>query len=130
VSDKIDPKIIEDAPVEPEGDASELASYAAIGQLSEELAKVTAERDKLLESREVVIARMLKEYVDKVFLFVAWYCGTVGLFIFLCGLNQGFVLPEPILGIIAGSTAVSVIGLIGLVITGLFGNRSSSNSGG
>jgi hypothetical protein len=69
---------------------------------------------------------MLKEYVDKVFNFVAVYCGVVAIFLFLCAMpGDEFSLPESILAIIAGSTAVSVIGLIGLVITGLFGRKAS-----
>lgn len=123
----IDPRVIENAPLEATGgDEALRVANIEIGRLSDDLARVTAERDSLEQSVDAVIARMLKEYVDKVFVFVAFYCGVVGVFLFLSALpGGGFALPEAILGIIAGSTAVSVIGLIGLVITGLFGRKSA-----
>ena len=68
---------------------------------------------------------MLEPYVNKVFTFVAFYCGFVGLILFLTAMKIDFSLPETILAIISGSTAVSVIGLIGLVITGLFGSKKA-----
>jgi hypothetical protein len=77
------------------------------------------------EDIESVKARMLEPYVNEVFTFVAFYCGFVGIVLFRVGMKIEFDLPETILAIIAGSTAVSVIGLIGLVITGLFGGKKA-----
>jgi hypothetical protein len=127
VPDQIDFSVIENSPVEESGGSEELrAANREIGRLSDDLAKTTAEKDSLEQSIDAVIARMLKEYVDKVFTFVAFYCAVVGIFLFMAALpGDGFSLPESILAIIAGSTAVSVIGLIGLVITGLFGRKAS-----
>lgn len=106
---------------------SELDSaYLQIGQLADELAKASADlaAERARSDVEKVKAKLLEPYVNKVFNFVAVYCATVAIFIFMSALQQpGFKLPESILAIIAGSTAVSVIGLIGLVISGLFGGK-------
>jgi hypothetical protein len=124
VSDqRTDPSIIDRAPVDVAGNE---ALSAEIGRLSDELDKALAENAKLNDSIDVVRARILEKYVNKVFVFVASYCGTVAVFLFLCGLRAGFELPESILAIISGSTAVSVIGLIGLVVSGLFGRNSGN----
>lgn len=105
---------------------AEAAFYEKIGSLSEDLAAALAENEKLKQFIDVVKARMLERYVNKVFNFVALYCVAVGVLLLLSGLpRSGFRLPTTILGIIAGSTAVSVIGLIGFVITGLFGRSRS-----
>lgn len=103
------------------------AAYTQIGELADELAKRSADLDaeRARSDVEKVKAKILEPYVNKVFNFVAVYCATVAIFVFMSALGQpGFKLPESILAIIAGSTAVSVIGLIGLVISGLFGRRS------
>lgn len=102
-------------------------AYRQVGELAEQLAAKNAELDRLRDQKTVeqVKANILEEYVNKIFVFVSFYCGVVGLFIFLAALpGDSFSLPESILAIIAGSTAVSVIGLIGLVITGLFGGKA------
>lgn len=98
-----------------------------IGGLTESLAAAEAEMARLKSTSdiEVVKARMLEPYVNKVFNFVAVYCGFVGIILFMCAMKIEFELPETILAIISGSTAVSVIGLIGLVITGLFGSKKA-----
>lgn len=101
--------------------------FNQIGDLSNSLADAEAEIERLegMQSVEQVKARMLEPYVKKVFQFVLWYCIAVAGILIISGFEiSGFSLPETILAIISGSTAVSVIGLIGLVITGLFGKSS------
>lgn len=98
--------------------------YNQLGELSDALAESEAEIERLKGAQNVesVKAKLLEPYVKGVFRFVVGYCATVGALLLLAGFSfYGFALPETILGIIAGSTAVSVIGLIGLVISGLFG---------
>ena len=129
----IEPSEIDDAPISADLDGDgqidgyELA-LQEIGRLSEKLAEADAERDRLKSAGDIesVKARMLEPYVNKVFTFVAIYCGIVAVILFLAGMNIGFTLPETILAIISGSTAISVIGLIGLVITGLFGAKNGA----
>jgi len=127
---RVDISAIDTAPVDIDidGDGNvdqyELA-LQEIGLLTEALANAEAENERLKSSTDVekVKARMLEPYVNKVFNFVAVYCAFVGIILFMCAMKIEFELPETILGIISGSTAVSVIGLIGLVITGLFGSK-------
>lgn len=97
-----------------------------LGEMSDKLAETQAENDRLKAGPDIdaVRARMLEPYVNKVFNFVAAYCAIVAALLIAHGIKcVGFALPETILAIISGSTAISVIGLIGLVITGLFGAK-------
>ncbi len=54
------------------------------------------------------------------------YCGGVWLMLMLRGFEDlGFRLPDSVLQLLVGSTAVTVIGLVGMVLTGVFvGARS------
>ena len=125
----IDPSVIGQAPVTVELGANDLEgelqrAYQEIGYLSDELSQTRAELDKVTEQRTVdqVRATLIAPYTNKVFWFVVWYCVVVGVILVADGIvGSGFDLKESTIGIIAGSTAVSVIGLIGMVISGLFG---------
>lgn len=127
----LDPAIVEGAPIEPfdvrpDGDDRYLD---VIGELAAELEARDAELNRLKGKKTVeeVRAQMLERYSDNVFWFVVIYCGVVGVMLLLAGFGAwtGFALSDAILGIIAGSTAVSVIGLIGMVVSGLFGSSKS-----
>lgn len=126
-----DPNVIDNAPLVVASGEFELTVddlYNQLGELSDALAEAEAEvaRLKAAQSVESVKAQLLEPYVKGVYRFVVGYCATVGGLLLLAGFSLGgFTLPETILGIIAGSTAVSVIGLIGLVVSGLFGKSSS-----
>jgi hypothetical protein len=49
------------------------------------------------------------------------YCGVVGALIALNGfLDIRFSLPESVMQFLVGSTATTVIGLVGMVLTGIF----------
>lgn len=126
-----DSSIIASAPVEP----NEIAARAVaeedlrypelINELASALEEATAELAQLKGKQTVddVKATLLAPYTNRVFRFVVGYCSIVGVMLLLAAWKSvtGFELSDAILGIIAGSTAVSVIGLIGMVITGLFG---------
>lgn len=123
-----DPELISDAPLElPDStsDSGDRVYYKMAIAAVSELEEVRAELDRVKAKRTIdeVRAGMLEGYSNRVFWFVAVYCVAVGAMLLLAGWKQktGFALSETILGIIAGSTAVSVIGLIGMVISGLFG---------
>jgi len=130
-----DPSLIDSAPPET-GVGSERASddvyFHMVTSLASELDAANAELSRLKAKRtiEEVRAGMLEEYSNKVFWFVVFYCLVVGIMLVLAGWNDrtGFSLSDTILGIIAGSTAVSVIGLIGMVISGLFGGAASQRA--
>jgi len=78
---------------------------------------------------EQVRARMMEPWADKVFVFVSIYCGALLVLVLLAGFKVcDFNLSDTVLAVLAGSTAVSVIGLIGIVASGLFGGKSPSGS--
>jgi len=87
------------------------------------LGDVEAENKRLKEEVSIdrVKALMMQPYADKVFNFMVGYCSVVGLIIVADGFGVHFHLSDTVVSIIAGSTAVSVIGLIGIVVGGLFG---------
>lgn len=130
-----DPELIAGAPLElpvGSGDSEENVFYEMASSMASELEEVRAELDRLRtkgaidevkKTMDEVRAGMLEGYSNRVFWFVAVYCIAVGAMLLLAGWKgkSGFELSDTILGIIAGSTAVSVIGLIGMVISGLFG---------
>lgn len=127
---KPDPNIIDAAPIEPsqpDFTSDESEHYLAlIGELGAENASLKAELDKLKAKRTVdeTRARLMEPYANKVFWFLVWYCIAIFLVLMLDGFSLGgFDVSEVVLGVIAGSTAVSAIGLVGFVVSGLFNAR-------
>jgi hypothetical protein len=125
----VDTQVIGNAPIGVETVDGENAvaleqAYREIGYLSDLLAESEAEVDRLTGKATVddVRAQMLQPFAEKVFAFVALYCVAVFALLIASGQQRGsFHLSDTVLSVIAGSTAVSVIGLIGMVISGLFG---------
>ncbi|WP_292623850.1 hypothetical protein [Novosphingobium sp. 17-62-19] len=126
---KIDLSAIERAPIkvdeELDGVPEALAkAYEDLGVLADLLTEAEAEIEKLNAKATVddIKAQMLQPYAEKVYGFVAIYCTGVFILLLASGQRNGdFHLSDTVLSIISGSTAVSVIGLIGMVISGLFG---------
>jgi len=131
----VDPAIIERAPVDA---GSQMAARAVgddnsylllVGDLAARVDAAESENIRLKAKKTVddVKAAMMEPYANGVFWFVIWYCIVVGAIVVLDGFGfLRFHLSDAVLGIIAGSTAVSVIGLIGIVVSGLFGVGKSS----
>lgn len=96
-----------------------------IGDLASKLDASDAEVERLKgqQTVEQVRAQLMGPYADRVFKFVVAYVVVVGLFLVLSAWKEWtrFELDDTILGIVSGSTAVAVIGLIGMVVSGLFG---------
>lgn len=67
---------------------------------------------------------------NKAFTFMSCYSGGVAVFLFLDGVSTNtFDLPDSVLNFLVGSTAVTVVGLVGMVLTGVFvGARSTRNN--
>ncbi len=129
---KPDASVIERAPLEsgsqtiPAAAENELSYLTMLGDMASRLESAEAENQRLKGevSIEKVKAEMMKPYAGKVFWFVAFYCVGVGGLLLLQGFKtNGFTLPATVLDIIAGSTATSVLGLIGIIVSGLFGAR-------
>ena len=65
---------------------------------------------------------MRSDYAHRVFMFMSIYTVAAFLLVLLSGQSvlDVFELPDSVLITIVGSTAVSVIGLVGIVVRGLF----------
>jgi hypothetical protein len=89
----------------------------------EKEAKVSSlEQDGLDKSAN----RSLREkYASQVYDYLKFYSGAVFLLILASGFRfQGFTLPDSTLLALVGSTATASIGLVGIVVTGLFKSKS------
>lgn len=120
-------EIIDKAPTEPKDidpttDEDDI-ERELIGTLQDQLAETQAELDSLQASRQIesTKAALMKPLLVRVYNLVAAYCAFILLLAMCQGFGiWGFDLEETILGILSGSTAVSVIGLIGMLISGVF----------
>lgn len=76
-----------------------------------------------------ILDSLIKPYAEKAFAFMCAYCTFVGLILVLSGCsNSGFTQPPEVLSLMVGSTAVTVIGLVGMVLTGIFIGARKSGS--
>ena len=124
-----DPSLIEVAPAELEPRGQSPAQDQRYLELAAELSaqnEVLRAENETLKWRKTyddVRAEMMQPYAGKVFNFLVGYCVFVGAIILLAGFRLGgFTISDTVLGIIAGSTAASAIGLVGFVVSGLFGS--------
>jgi hypothetical protein len=91
----------------------------------EKLAEVSESKEKLAEraasDASQILNDLIKPYADKAFNFMRIYCGSVLLLLLMDGFSLcGFNLPDTTLDFLVSSTAVTVIGLVGMVLTGIF----------
>jgi len=99
-------------------------------QLYEAFTKVSDEKDELLIENErlkskakttEILDDLIKPYAGNTFWFMVVYCGFVGVFLTLyasgCFKKE---MPDSVLNFMVGSTATTVIGLVGMVLTGIF----------
>lgn len=131
MSQQLDPTIIDRAPIAPAPADLDVRESEQTLRLNAELSakneELVAEIRRLKSLQATVKAEMMKPFAVMVFWFVGIYCAFVGLMLWMTGFRfQTFQLSDTVLGIISGSTAVAVIGLIGIVLTGLFGDGKGS----
>lgn len=90
-------------------------------QLEEEASRLRAQNG----TREILDGLMIP-YARRTFFFMCTYCGVVGSMLVASGIDAlQFKLADSVLQLLVGSTAVTVIGLVGMVLTGVFvGARS------
>ena len=94
-------------------------------QFAKKLARVGLEHDDLKAQVEAETSRILNQLIapsaKRDFNFMWAYCGAVFLLLLLHGFSLWeFKLPESSIDFLVGSTAVTVIGLVGMVLTGIF----------
>ena len=91
--------------------------------LSDENFKLKEDISKLRISNQTheLLNQLIEPSARKSFNFMACYSGGVGVLLVLSGFKIfGFSLSEQVLSFLVGSTAVTVIGLVGMVLTGVF----------
>ena len=96
---------------------------SAFVRLSEENSSLREELDltkKRVKTTEI-LDELIQPFAKKSFWFMCVYCGVVGVLLTLHGFTDvAFTLPESVLQFLVGSTATTVIGLVGMVLTGIF----------
>lgn len=91
--------------------------------VADEKLRLQEENSKLkrLNATHEVLNRLIEPSATKAFSFMRMYSGAVGVLLVLSGFSVfGFSLPEQVLVYLVGSTAATVIGLVGMVLTGVF----------
>ncbi|NNM57126.1 hypothetical protein [Acidocella sp.] len=96
------------------------ALWSKFTQVSEEKIQLQAEVESLrrINATNEILNDLIKPYALRTFVFMCSYCGFVAL-VLVIGLC-GHLLPTSVLQILVGSTAVTVIGLVGMVLSGIF----------
>jgi len=81
--------------------------------------EITSLKQKLKTNDE--LDGLIQPYAARAFWFMSVYCGFVVGILILQGFHIcSFNLTDSVIQIIVGSTAVTVIGLVGMVLTGVF----------
>lgn len=98
--------------------------------LTRRLSEVGEDRDELKAELEKtkqnvrtieILDSLIKPYAERTFIFMCVYCASVAVLVALDGFGLwGFELPESVVQFLVGSTATTVIGLVGMVLTGIF----------
>lgn len=95
--------------------------------IAEERAGLEAKAQADLESRnqdnkdKQANRELRKDYAERVYNYLVGYSFGCMALLVLSGFKiSGFILPDVVLSVIVGSTAVSAIGLVGFVVNGLF----------
>lgn len=92
-------------------------------RVSDEKANLELELDRLKRANRAteILDGLIEPFADRTFYFMCYYCAFVGFVIILH--VSGWAtkdLPESALQVLVGSTAATVIGLVGMVLTGIF----------
>ena len=122
----LDPSIIDNSPdalPDETNNETEDSKDKIISELRYKNAKLQDDRDAALSEITVSSqkARLLIPFSNKVFCFVAGYWIVAVVIIMLDGYKGNkFDFPDGVLTLLAGSTTVSIIGLLASIVTGIF----------
>lgn len=110
--------------------SNEPVNHAEYNKLREQFARVSDEKFALKEELDrlqkrvrtgEILDELIKPYANKAFLFMVGYAvAALGILIADGAKFKEFDLPDSVLELLVGSTAVTVIGLVGMVLTGIF----------
>lgn len=96
---------------------------AAFSRVTEDNAALKEENDQLRKKVRTteILDDLMKPYASKAYIFMCSYSAFVGLFLLMHGFGC-FRVPveKSVLEFLVGSTAATVIGLVGMVLTGIF----------
>ena len=92
---------------------------------ADKLAEVSADKERLKEQVEAETHRILNDLIkpcaERAFTFMWFYCGGVFTLLVLHGFGfLDFALPDSTLDFLVGTTGLTVLGLVGMVLTGVF----------
>ena len=95
----------------------------AFARVTSEKATIEDENFRLkraLTSKEK-LDELITPYANRTFIFMCIYCAVVALLLIASGIkSSGFQLEDGVLKVLTGSTGVTVLGLVGMVLTGIF----------
>jgi len=102
----------------------------SVQAVMERLSTVAQEKDELILENEKLRSKqktidilddLIEPYARRTFLFMVGYCVFVGMYLLLSGWGC-FSQPadSSVLTFLVGSTATTIIGLVGMVLTGVF----------
>lgn len=97
--------------------------WTLITDLQVENATLQAENERLSAETdpEIVKARLLRPYANRIYGFVVVYALVILALLVLAGFKiGGFSLPESVLTVLTGTSLLAVLGLVGTVASGLF----------
>jgi hypothetical protein len=89
-------------------------------QVSEDKIQLQSEVESLrqINATNEILDKLIEPSASRTFKFMCWYCGFVALSLIEAIFWKP--LPTSVLQVLVGSTAVTVIGLVGMVLTGIF----------
>lgn len=109
------------------------------GDYREAFVKVSDEKAAIQQELEAtqkrvrtveILDTLIEPYAKRTFWFMCAYSGVVAIMLLMHGCEaSGFKLPEDVLTFLVGSTATTVIGLVGMVLTGIFVGARGRNGG-
>jgi hypothetical protein len=95
-------------------------------EIAEEALELKSELSALRRQNKTadILDTLIVPYAGKTYLFMVFYCLAVGVLVASSGYKWGaysfFSLEESTLNFLVGSTATAVVGLVGMVLTGIF----------
>ncbi|MDC1181950.1 hypothetical protein N8144_01365 [Planktomarina temperata] len=91
-----------------------------VGLENFQLKQIVAELEQKLRTKDILDG-LIEPYAGRAFNFMCVYSGLVGSVLLLDSFNiSGFEMDPTVQAYLVGSTAVTVIGLVGMVLTGVF----------
>lgn len=91
-----------------------------VGLKNFKLKQTVAELEQKLRTKDILDG-LIEPYAGRAFNFMCVYSGFVGSVLLLDSFNiSGFEMDPTVQAYLVGSTAVTVIGLVGMVLTGVF----------